>query len=140
MNVFYKNLSILFLIMITSCATQKNNEEIKEVVFDAHTRGSSEKITIVNLNVSHKTDQETKTYVLSAEQRKAMEDIISKVKLAEISDLKAPSDKRFYDGAMTAIVSIKTGNKTFTSSSFDDDNPPEELKALVDLLKTFLEQ
>ena len=137
MNTFYKKLSMLLLIIATGCNAQ-TNKEVKEVVFNAHTRGRSESITVVNYNVFYKTQQSSKTYFINADKRKKMEEIIAKIDLSIIGDLKAPSSKRFFDGAMHTEVSIKVGNKLYTSTTFDDDNPPEALKPLVILLKSFL--
>ena len=139
MKKISKYLAVFVLLITVSCVAQKTSQEIEEVVFNAHTRGSSENITVVNYNVYHKTQKDSKTHFINKDKREAMEAIINKIDVAKIADLKAPSNKRMFDGALHATVTIKIGDKTYVSSSFDDNNPPAELKPLVDLLRGFLE-
>lgn len=134
-----KYLAVLVLLITVSCVAQKTSQEVEEVVFSAQTRGSSENITVVNYNVYHKTQKDSKTHFINKDNREALEAEIKKIKLATISDLKAPSNKRSFDGAMHARVTIKIGDKTYVSSDFDDNNPPAELKPLVDLLRGFVQ-
>lgn len=138
MKRLFRVLGIVFLITSTSCVAQKTTKEIKEVVFSAHTRGSSETITVVNYNVFHKTQSTSKTHFINADKRKAMEDEIAKLEITTIGNVKAPSNKRAFDGAMHARVTIKIGNKTYVSSDFDDHNPPKVLAPLVTLLRGFV--
>ncbi|QMU63446.1 MAG: hypothetical protein GKR88_03595 [Flavobacteriaceae bacterium] len=58
--------------------------------------------------------------------------------LSRVSKLKAPSNKRFYDGALTATITFLTEKDSYQSASFDDDNPPDKLKELVKLIKSFV--
>ena len=66
------------------------------------------------------------------------EKMVNAIDLDNISSLKAPSDNRFFDGAATAELVITVGKKTYTSSAFDNGNPPQELKALVDELSAYV--
>jgi hypothetical protein len=63
---------------------------------------------------------------------------ISRINLSTINNLKAPTDKRSYDGAMYTL--IISGTKEYTSTTFDDTNPPIELKALCQLLISFVQK
>ena len=138
MKKITKYLAVFVLLITVSCVAQKTSQEIEEVVFSAQTRGSSENITVVNYNVFHKTQKDSKTHFINKDNRDALEAEVKKMSLSKISDLKAPSNKRAFDGAMHARITIKIGNKTYVSSDFDDNNPPEELKVLVDLLRGFV--
>ena len=137
MKKVMKFIPVLILMITTSCAVQKGDSNIKEVVFNAHTRGNSETITLVNNNVFYKTQKDSKTFFINKAQREELETLVSKIDLKGIADLKAPSGKRLFDGAMHAAVTLKVADKTYVSASFDDDNPPAELKPLVDLLRGF---
>ncbi|TVZ56415.1 hypothetical protein OD91_1700 [Lutibacter sp. Hel_I_33_5] len=139
MKKFLPKLSIVFLILLANCAAQKNDDNIKEVIYKAHTRGSSMSVTIVNNNVFYKTRKDSITKSINKDQRNNMVAEITKINLEGIRDLIAPSKKRTFDAALHATVSIKSGDKTYTSSNFDHGNPPAELKALVDLLLSFKE-
>lgn len=68
---------------------------------------------------------------LSKSDWNSLLDLLSKVDAEKIKDLKAPSEKRFYDGAMIAGLKVIYKDKTYESASFDHGNPPAEIKDLV---------
>ncbi|SNR17489.1 hypothetical protein [Tenacibaculum jejuense] len=133
---------ILLIIIITSfsCVSQKENQtsEILEVVFDAHTRGAIENISVIDNAVTYKNYSTTKTFTLEQNQKEHLLNLIQKLDLKFISELQAPSNNRASDAALHASLIIKTTNEVFTSSEFDHDNPPDELKSIVDLLHDFV--
>jgi len=135
MRAILIRMSLLSFFFSSSCIAQE--EVFKELHFNAQNRGHSETITVVNYTVFYKTQQNSKTYFINKEKRKKLEELVTKTDLDKISSLKAPSSKRLFDGAMTANISIKKGKKTYISSSFDDDNPPKELKEIIVLLRSF---
>ncbi|APD07208.1 hypothetical protein UJ101_01692 [Flavobacteriaceae bacterium UJ101] len=57
---------------------------------------------------------------------------MTKYNLNTIGELKAPTNKRLYDGAPYAILIIRSENKEIKSCGFDHGEPPQELKKLVD--------
>ncbi|MDJ0644462.1 MAG: hypothetical protein QNJ57_00625 [Flavobacteriaceae bacterium] len=62
-------------------------------------------------------------------------ELVNEIKLDKIHSLEAPSDDRSTDRKMIAVVIITLGNKVvYTSSSFDDGNPPHQLKNLIEKL------
>lgn len=123
--------SILFILM--NCASQKTTN-IKEIIYNAITRGRAENITLKGSSLQYKTNQKSIFINLTKEQQEKVNIEISKINLNEINNLKAPTDKRFYDGAMHTSILIKSNSKEYTSTTFDDTNPPIELKALCQLL------
>ena len=88
----------------------------------------------------YKTYNISKTFGIDSDQKKQLIDLIKKIDLQNISNLKAPSNKRAFDGALHATLSIKTESNNYISSQFDDDNPPKELKVLIDIMKTYCEE
>lgn len=132
----------LLLIIITSlsCVSQKDNQTstISEVTFNAHTRGAMENISLIDNTVTYKDYNTTKTYSITKVQKEQLLDLIKNLELKSISELKAPSNKRATDAALHASLQIKTTNETYISSDFDHDNPPSELKPIVDLLRDFV--
>ena len=65
-------------------------------------------------------------------------DEFKKVDLNTISNLKAPSEKRFYDGAAAATVVVTFKGTEYVSSPFDHGNPPAEIKNLVNKIVSFI--
>lgn len=122
-----------------NCASQRT-PNIKEIIYDATTRGRSKKITVANSFVQYKTHQESSSFQLNKNQQKKITEEISKIDLTKINSLKSPTNKRLFDGAMHTLIIIKSNSKEYTSSSFDDTNPPIELKNLCDLLLSFIQK
>ena len=135
-------ISLIIILSTMSCVSQKSNstqESIKEIVFNAQTRGSLVNITVSDYTVFYKTHGNSKTYAINDSQRKELETLINKLNIESISDLKAPSNKRAFDGALRATLAIKIGETNYVSREFDDDNPPEEIKAIIDTLRSYIQ-
>ncbi len=135
MNISFKLIYLLFLI---GCASSKISNTNYEVIYEAQTRGNFEKIIFSNNKLQLSTRTDNKTVDLSKEKISTINNVLSKIKLSEIAGLESPSNKRAFDGAMNATITIKREKETFTSSSFDHDNPPKELKELVNFLRSFI--
>ncbi len=58
--------------------------------------------------------------------------LISKIDLTALANLSPPSSLHASDRAAYGRLVIKTGSQTYTSPMFDDNNPPSDLKALVE--------
>ncbi|MEM1002747.1 MAG: hypothetical protein AAGH46_08865 [Bacteroidota bacterium] len=57
--------------------------------------------------------------------------LVSKIAISQLLDLKAPTDKRLYDGAASATLTIVKDKKSWVSSPFDDGYPPTEISKLI---------
>ncbi len=63
-----------------------------------------------------------------------------KVNLETIPTLKAPTEKRFYDGAAIGNLKIIQNQKTYETKGFDNGFPTKEIEKLVNLLVDFTEE
>lgn len=129
---------LLAIISISfSCVSQKDNQEfsIKEVILNAHTRGAMENISFLENTITLKNHNTNKTNTISKEQKNKLINLAKSLDLPSISELIAPSDKRHSDGTLHASLTIKTSNTSYKSSDFDYDNPPKELKEIINFLK-----
>ncbi len=138
MKILINNCHLILMIFALSCASQNNIQEIKSIEYKATTRGSNLSISVIGEKLTYKSFNEAKTIDLSSQQLKDLNNVVSKIKLPEIGGLKAPSEKRFNDGAMIASFKIIKGNTTYQSSEFDHENPPKELKNLYDFLTNLI--
>ena len=134
MNFLIKRISLITLIIATSCIAQQEKQDYLEVIYNAETRGSILKITYVDHKIFYKNNTIEKTITLNAKEVKLIYEAISKIGLSKIKNLKSPSNKSFSDAAMSANFKIKTKKATFISSSFDHENPPKELSLLYKIL------
>lgn len=152
------------LIMCISCNCQKKAVETSNVVapqestekliadtqsgmkieYEANTRGFYEKIIIQNQTITVSKDRDGNDKPvgkkISDADWKALTGFFNEVNLAEMPNLKAPTEKRFYDGAPIAGLKITYKDKDYTSSSFDHGFPPAQIKKLVDKIVSLTEQ
>lgn len=139
-----KILSLLFLTLFLGKGCQgdkKQNIETAVVEYVANTRGFYQKIVVENQTVTISGDREGKEKPVATDISDAdWEVLISefrKINLEEIPSLKAPTTKRFYDGAAIAHLKITYKDKTYKTSGFDHGFPPDEIKKIVDKITSF---
>lgn len=113
---------------------QEKVNDFTEITYEAKTRGSEHAIKVTQNSVYFKNNQETKEVPLSKINRDKLVKMVSQLSLQNIQNLKAPSEERASDGALHANVAVKIGKVVYTSSTFDEGNPPSELKEIVKLI------
>ena len=105
------------------------------IVFEANTRGFYQKITIQNQQVFISTDREGKAVPVSKKISDAdwrtITGFLAETELETLPHLKAPTEKRFYDGAAIAHLEIRYKDREYHTPNFDHGFPPESLKKLV---------
>jgi len=133
-----KVLSILFLTIFLGkgCDSEtKQDLETAVIEYVANTRGFYQKITIQNNTVSVSRDRDGKdnpaAVKLSEADKKELLAGFQDIELEEMQNLKSPTEKRFYDGAAIAGITITYKGKTYKSAAFDHGNPPVEIEKLV---------
>jgi len=125
-----------------SCEGQtKNDLKTAVLEYTASTRGFYQMITIQNqLVVVSKVrgdlglDDETK---ISDADWKELVGYFETIELDSLPTLKAPTEKRFHDGAAIANLKIIFKDKEYKTTSFDHGYPPEAIKKIVDKINTF---
>ena len=104
------------------------------IIYKAISRGSFDYIKISGTKVSVSTDRNLKSfsdYKCTEEDQEKLAELLSNLKLNDITQLEAPTDKRLFDGAPIATLTILKDKEKFTTPSFDHGHPPNEIKALV---------
>jgi hypothetical protein len=127
---------VMVLVLAKGCNSLELRKESENISFEyeATTRGNYRKIiarqdTIFTIKSRNGEAVEKK---LSRSDWNSMLDLLAKVDRTNIQNLKAPSEKRFYDGAMIAGLTVIYKQDTYRSASFDHGNPPKEIKKLVE--------
>lgn len=136
-------LSVL-LFVLGSCNSLKNgvwtSVEMKdiEIQYEANTRGFYNKLILKNATISSTNDREGKenpiVQKVSEVDRNALIQELNNVDLENLSNLKAPTEKRFYDGAAIANLKITYKGKIYQSSDFDHGFPPMQIKRVVEIV------
>lgn len=137
-----KFIALLFLTIIlgNNCQGQKNMDLASaKVEYTANSRRLYNNIVVENKTVSVTETRGGKpvSTSLTDAQWNALIKEFQKVNLEEIPNLKAPTQKRFHDGAAMANLKITYKEKTYESQTFDNGTPPEKIKNLVNTILSF---
>lgn len=133
----------LSLFMISSCACQKNTDMKTAVIeYEAQTRGMYQKVLVENQTVfvANNRDEKPVEVKISDEDWTDLTAEFEKLDLEAIPNLKAPTEKRFYDGAAIANLKITYKGKTYETKAFDHGFPPAEIKKIVTKLVSFTQK
>ena len=137
-----KIISLLFLTLILgkNCQSQNNMDlSTAKIEYTANSRGLYNNTLIENKTVSVTKTRDGKpvSNSLTDAELNALISEFQKVNLEEIPNLKAPTEKRFHDGAAMANLKITYKGKTYESQTFDNGFPPEKIKNLVNTILSF---
>jgi len=134
----------VFLFVVISCNSQKNPVRtiVKmkdiEIQYEANTRGFYNKLVLNNVTISSTNDRDGKenpiVQKVSEVDLNALIQELNKVDLENLPNLKAPTEKRFYDGAAVANLKIIYKGNTYQTTDFDHGFPPMEIKRVVEIM------
>lgn len=123
---------------IKTSVTDNKTQESNSIEYIASTRGFFRKIKLVNnqLTISKNRDNlnEGKVVTLSKAEVAEIANLLKGVKLDGLSALKAPTEKRFYDGAAMANFNVLAQGKKYASTTFDNGFPPAAIEKIVNKL------
>lgn len=141
-----KLIAILTITVVTiGCTSQKRNLSATTnllVEYQAVNKGFYKKITIENDTLFLKKDPNIKPVFrkLSKRDKKNIAKGIDALDLEKFKNLKAPSEKRFYDGAAAANLKVIKSNKSYETPFFDHGTPPEYIKEMINTLEKVAEK
>ena len=133
---------LLSIFLSKSCEGQtKNDLKTAVLEYSANTRGFYQKITIQDQMVTISKDRNGNDKLVSTKisekDWKELEVYFETINLDSLETLKAPTEKRFHDGAAIANLDVQYKDKTYQTASFDHGYPPEAIKKLIDKINTF---
>ncbi|POY39978.1 hypothetical protein C3L50_09115 [Flavobacterium alvei] len=132
----------LSLFLGKSCTSQtKNDLKTAILEYTANTRGFYQKITIQNQMVAVSkdrsgTEKAVETKISDADWKELIS-YFETINLDSLATLKAPSEKRFHDGAAIATLEVIHKDKKYKTTSFDHGYPPEAIQKLVTKINSF---
>jgi hypothetical protein len=140
-----KNFAVLILIILmgNSCVSQKKQDLRTAIIeYTANSRGLYQKILVKNQTAWITKNREEKPVAIAISNASWKELIaeLKKVPLDSIPNLKAPTQKRLYDGAAIATLKITSNGKTYEAPSFDHGEPHTKIKKLVNKLRSFVKE
>ncbi len=139
-----KILTLFFLIIFlgNGCDSAKAQDiETAVIEYTANTRGFYQKITVKNQMVTVSKDRDGNdksvlTKISNADWKELVESFKT-IELDSLSKLKAPTEKRFYDGAAIANLKITYKDKIYETTSFDHGFPPKKINKFVNKINSF---
>jgi hypothetical protein len=133
---------LLSVFLGKSCESQtKNDLKTAVLEYTANTRGFYQKITIQNQAVTISKDRSgTEKPIATKISDKDWKELVAyfeTIELESLATLKAPTQKRFHDGAAIADLKVVYKDKTYQTEAFDHGYPPEAIKKLVTKINSF---
>lgn len=133
---------LLTLFLSKGCVNQSKEDYSKSILtYTAETRGYFMQITIEDKELRISKDRETRLpsvrIPLTAADQKKVLAMVKAIDVPNLSELKAPTEKRFYDGAAIGNLSMLHKGVTYGTSGFDHGNPPVEIEQLVMFMNAF---
>jgi len=129
--------------MAKGCQGQSSTEmDSTSIEYSAVSRGIYQKVLVQNQTafVTKNRNEKPVEIKISNAQWKTLVAEFKKLNLEGIPNLKAPTEKRFYDGAAIANIKIIRQGKTYETNGFDHGFPPAEIKKIVTILVAFTEE
>jgi heat shock protein HslJ len=135
----------LTLVVITGCKSQAITEETAKPIegkvkyeYKAYTRGGKTEVVIDDRlmnggmkSVGKGEQKITPFYVTQTEWDELLTET-GKLDLDKLETISAPSKAHQFDGAPAASLTITVNDKAYRSVTFDQGNPPDEIKSLVE--------
>ena len=127
-----------------STTAVKQDMENTLIEYVATTRGFYQKIVIQNKKIGVSKDRELskmpEAISISEADWKELVVAFNEVNLNELPNLKAPTEKRFYDGAANATLKITFKDKLYESTTFDHGIPPAAIEKFVNKINSIVKQ
>ena len=120
----------------------KDNYQKILVIYQATSRGYFEYISVSQSEIALTNDRSLKTmnsYPCKPNDWSMLKKLIDDADVENLDSLKAPTDKRLYDGAPHATLSIIKGDVEMMTPTFDHGAPPEKIKTLVNKVLSMAE-
>ena len=132
---------LVTILFFAGCAGQKKGvENGLKIEYKAYSRGFYQAIRVENQMVFLTKNREEKpvAFKLPVADWKSLNLAIQELDLEMLSQMKAPTDKRLFDGAAIANLKITKQGKTFESQSFDHGYPPAGIEKIVTKMLSFV--
>jgi heat shock protein HslJ len=120
----------------------KENYKKFAVIYETSTRGAFEHIEISKNEIKISNDRSLEninTYNCNPEDWKMLKELLSDSVVENLDLLKAPTDKRLYDGAPHATLSVIKGDVIMMTPTFDHGAPPKEIESIVNKILSMTE-
>jgi hypothetical protein len=132
---------LLSILVFAGCSGQKKaTDSTIKIEYKAYSRGFYQVVTIENqmVFITKTRDEKPVAFKIPIADWKSLNMVIQELDLESLSQLKAPTEKRLFDGAAIANLKITKQGKTYESQSFDHGYPPAETEKIVNKILSFV--
>ena len=132
---------LLSILVFAGCSGQKKaTDSTIKIEYKAYSRGFYQVVTIENqmVFITKTRDEKPVAFKIPIADWKSLNMAIQALDLELLSQLKAPTEKRLFDGAAIANLKITKQVKTYESQSFDHGYPPAETEKIVNKILSFV--
>ncbi|MFW2375594.1 MAG: hypothetical protein ACN4ES_03535 [Cellulophaga baltica] len=132
-----KFLILLFLIvLVSSCGIQQKErvQEPSKISYTAQSRGFRKNVLITKTTITVTNEGENTYEKINYDAARWIElcHLITVIDLNKLKEYKGTTEASAVDRALIAHLEIETNAIMYRSNGFDHDNPPKELKAIID--------
>jgi hypothetical protein len=115
------------------CSESKINQDNMTIEYSTLSRGSYKLIKVNKKSISVINKRNAKPIIKTCSEKDwdKLIDVLKTIDIENLPNLKAPSEKRLFDGAAIANLLITYNSNTYKSASFDHGNPPKEIESIV---------
>ncbi len=140
MKIIFALILPFFLLSCATKSTQKMQES--NITYEAMSRGLFMKAEIKGnkMTVVRDRNSEPVACVLGENDLKELEKLFQEVNLKEMESYKAPTEKRFYDGAAIANLQVEFQGQNYKTQDFDHGTPPVELATFINKIVSLSEK
>jgi hypothetical protein len=116
----------------------QDTSDIANIRFKTFTRGASKSITIsrdsISVSSTGRAGENPVRCKIKKEDWSLLTKQFNEVDVTDIPSLTSPTNKRAVDGAWHSEIVIQTTSKKSFSHSFDNEEPHEKLKSLMQVI------
>ena len=121
----------------------KTIQESEVVEYEANTRGYFFKVRYAGGKIGFTRERDSdkmQMMELTKAQVEELNTLLGTVELTKLPDMKAPTEKRLYDGAAMANLKITKGGNEYNSQTFDHGAPPVPIDKFVKKLLSYVKE
>ncbi|MFA7687440.1 MAG: hypothetical protein WCY25_06215 [Moheibacter sp.] len=144
--IFFFAITLSFFFSCESMKpAQNNNVSISKINMEKSTLGSNSTVEITESGIlisatERNGDTDVRRDKVSPKQWNELNRLVNNLDIRQMDTWEGPTQARFYDGAMATTITIETDGESYNSQSFDEGEPPAELKELYDYLESLVNQ
>lgn len=119
---------------LTNKTNKMTAQSVQKVELEEMTRGTNKNLVFTSEAAISTVNGQKSTRKHTAADWDKIRKAAEAIDVSKIDTYEAPTQARFYDGALAATIRIHKNGKVYTSQSFDSGKPPKQLAALYNLL------